>query len=169
MIPVDTDFVEETTRIGVDVKKTTWKDFRRMVLNTKGKVNGFLSHEVNQALELYLKIVEEDLVLRDPHTLEEVGDYVYAECSQSPGNGYAVTFRERFRGVDSIHARQLKKFVVDVYGYTSRLKYYDIRDALMAEGVIYPEDNRKQVFSIRDDVADFDAEEETRKIIEGAK
>lgn len=166
MNPQNTDFTEETTRIGVDVNKTIWQDFRRMVKNTKGKVNGLLSYEVNQALDTYLKIIDGELILQDPHTLDEGCDYVPQECSQED---YVGTFKERYRGVDSIHARQLRKFVVDVYGYTSRLKYYDIRDQLLAAGVLYPEDKRKQVFSIHDDALDFDAEEETKKVIGEAK
>lgn len=167
MAPNHTDFVEETTRVGVDVHKTIWKDFRRMVKNRKGKVNGFLSHEVNQALDIYMKISEGELLLSDPHTLDESCDYINTQCPQPLD--YVSVFVERFGNTDIIHARQLKKFVVEVCGFTSRVKYYDIRDQLLASGLLYPEDNRKQIFSIRGDVADFDAQEQIKRVLEVGK
>lgn len=139
--------VGETTRIGIEVRKKLWNKFKRMVKKQYGSVKWFLSYEVNEALDLYLRVKSGELIVFDAVYLKEHGDYAYTDGHLYSSETFVERkFKEKFKGLQRIHVNDLRKFVIDDCGWNSRTKYYDVRDELLGKGYIIPSEKNKKYF-----------------------
>ena len=141
--------VGETTRIGTEVRKTLWKKFKRMVKKQYGHTKWFLSYEVNEALDLYLRVKLGELIVFDAVYLKDHGDYAYTHGHIYSSESFVVRkFKEKFKDSERVHKRELQKFVLDDCGWASRTKFYDVRDELLGKGFISYFDDKKRIFLI---------------------
>lgn len=142
--------VGETTRIGTEVRKTLWNKFKRMVKKQYGHTKWFLSYEVNEALDLYLCVKLGELIVFDAVYLKDHGDYAYTDGHLYRSETFVVRkFREKFTGTEMIGYNDLKKFVIDDCGYSSRTKFYDVRDELLAKELIDYYGTNNRTFKIK--------------------
>ncbi len=120
-----------------------------MVKKQYGSVRWFLSYEVNEALDLYLRVKSGELIVFDAVYLKEHGDYAYTDGHIYSSESLVVRkFKERFEKSKRIHRRELRKFVKEDLKWESRSKYYDVRDELLGEGFLSYFERNKQIFLV---------------------
>lgn len=142
--------VKNSTRIGPLVRKDLWNRFKRMVKGKYGKTKWYTSLELNEALDLYLRVRDGELVVFDAVYLKNHGDYAHTDGHLYNSETFVVKkFKRKFRTNSQISYNDLKRFVVEDCGFSSRTKFYDVRDELLAKEIIDYYGTNKKTFLIK--------------------
>lgn len=133
--PID---VNNSVKTGTLIRKDLWKRFKRHVKRMYGgKTKWFLSIEVNEALDLYLQVKKGELLVYTPQFLEDQGVYIHTHRHYNTNDNQIVRkFKNQFKNAHMITHKELRIFVIDSLGWTSRSKFYDVRDELLGKDLL---------------------------------
>lgn len=131
--------LENPTRIGAEVEKKIWSRLRDHVKKVHGGIKGYLSKELNEAIDLYLRVQSGELIVMNAD---------YKEQNLIKKDSLVEKFKEYFNDHKEISSKELMDFV-EWLGYTSESKFYFIRKQLKAKGCIEPVNGTKnKVFKV---------------------